>query len=241
MKSKIIIGIPILFLGLLVMGQTPTVQTPYGTSVDVWTQDEMGDDPDDRHVNDDLYDRYIDSGAVFFPTLPGGNSPYPSSTSKFNCHGYAWHMSWMGPTNEFDEPWNMTDLEAANYFNDPSFKSCAKADADVWWINGGTHSALATGNPDELKSKWGTGPLATHGIGDYDSPYPITSVTYYKECYREVSGFIPSDDTQYHCKVNVNGTTVFSNVDFEIEYEDWLLIEDSFLTGTGSTLYFHPE
>jgi len=236
MKTIFIISIFLVGIKTSVMCQN-TVETPYGTSVDVWTQSDMigwqRDTMDTRYAT-----AYPD--ATFHPTLP--DAPYdPSSSSKFNCHGYAWYMSWMGPTKEFDDPWNMTDTEAANYFNDPSFKSCAKADADIWWINGGTHSALATANTDELKSKWGVGPLATHGIEDDDSPYPITSVTYYKECYREVYGNYTSDDTLYHCKVNIFSVAVSNNVDLEIEYEDWLLIESDFSTGTGSTLYLHPE
>jgi len=239
MKSKYILSIFIVGISLSVLCQN-TVETPYGTSVVVWTQGEMGD-AEDRHNNDDLYDDYIDSGAVFHPTLPGGDNPYPSSTNKFNCHGYAWHMSWMGPAAEFDDPWNMTDLEAANYFNDPSFKSFLKADADIWLINGGTHSALATSNTDELKSKWGTGPLATHGIGDFDSPYPITSVTYYKECYKEIVGSYSSDIDVELCKAKYSSLQISSNVDVDIVYEDWVLIEDTFTIGAGATIYIYPD
>ena len=237
MKSKYILSVLISFMGLSVMGQY-TVETPWGTTVNVWTQDDQ--DPGDRdEMDDDYAGDYPD--AEFQPTLTTQNYPNLSSTSKFNCHGYAWYMYWFGDADEMDDPWNMNDTEAAKYFNDPSFKSCAIADADIWWINGGTHSALATDNANELKSKWGVGPLAIHGIENDDSPYPITSVTYYKKCYREVSGLFTSDITLNHCKVKFNSTTVFNYVDLEIEYEDWLLIEDNFLTGTGTTLYIHPD
>ena len=238
MKSIYIISILLFVMSLSVLGQY-TVETPWGSTVNVWTQDDQ--EPEDRdEMDDDYADEYPD--AEFHTTIPDlPNYPNLSSTSKFNCHGYAWHMYWLGSAHEFDAPWNMNDTEADNYFNDPSFKECAKANADIWWINGGTHSALATGTTDELLSKWGIGPMATHGIENDDSPYPITSVTYYKKCYREASGDYYSDITLDHCKVKFNNTNVHNYVDLEIEFEDWLIIEGTFTTGTGTTLYIHPD
>ncbi len=168
-------------------------------------------------MDDDYAGDYPD--AVLQTTIPDlPNYPNLSSTSKFNCHGYAWHMYWLGEDHEFDAPWNMNTSEATNYFtNAPSYKACSEAEADIWWINGGSHSALATETPGILLSKWGIGPLAIHGTGDLDSPYPIESVTYYKKCVYEATSAFDSDITLDHCKVQFNNTIVYNYVDLEIE------------------------
>lgn len=239
MKKKIIISILFLSLGLFVIGQT-TIYTPYGTSVSVTEPEDM---TSWARNNRDYYYRVTQNhpDAIFHVVWPDPPTYlYLSSTLKFNCHGYAWHMFWLGE-DELDEPYEMSDTEAANYFTDPSFKECTQSEADIWWINNGTHSAVATGDPDYLKSKWGDGPLATHEIDDqpYTVDYDFTH--FYRKCYREVTGNVPSDDTWYHCKVKLYDSNVNSNVDLTIEYEDWLLIESDFGTGSGSTLYLYPE
>lgn len=237
MKTKYIISILFLSLGLVVIGQT-TIYTPYGTSVSVTKPDDM--DSDDRDYWDDYYrNRHADPEFhVIWPDPP--LYPNLSSSMKFNCHGYAWHMYWFGEEYELNDPCVMSDTEAENYFNDPSFKECTKPDADIWWMNGGSHSAVATDRTDTLKSKWGIGPLATHHKDDH--PYtPVTSVIYYKECYKEIDGVYYSDISLELCKAKYTSLQINTNVDVEIEYEDWLLIESDFVTGTGSTLYLHPE
>jgi hypothetical protein len=55
-----------------------------------------------------------------------------------------------------------------------------------------------------LKSKWGDGPLATHEIDDQPYTVDYQNTNFYRKCYREVNGFITSDDILYHCKVTVN-------------------------------------
>jgi hypothetical protein len=236
MKNINIIGILLFVMSLSVLGQS-TVETPWGTSVIVWTQDDM---IYSQRIESDTEHARNYSGAQFHPTLPDPpNYPTPSSSSKFNCHGYAWYMYWRGTAQEFSAPWNMNDTEADNYFSDPSFKECTKAEADIWWINNGAHSALATGTTDLLKSKWGTGPLATHYKDN--QPTTISSVTYYKRCSYDVTGGIDTDITMDHCAVKFQNTNVLNYVDLEIEYEEAVLIEGTFTTGTGTTLNFHPD
>jgi len=238
MKLKFVISILILFTGLFAIGQS-TVQTPWGTSVTVYTQ---GDMTYLQRIQSDLDHADDYPNADFHPTLPNGNPSDPSSTSKFNCHGYAWHMFWLGRDDEFDAPWNMNQSEAEKYFNDPSYKACSLAEADIWWINNGSHSALATETTGELLSKWDTGPLATHGTGYNDFPSaPITSVTYYKKCSKAYSSIFTSDDTKYECAVKLENSGLAINVDLEIEYEEAVLIEGPFSTSTGATLYIYPD
>lgn len=243
MKTIYIISVLISFMGLFAMGQTPTIQTPWGSTVSVWTQEDM--DPEHRYLMDQLYSDYVDEGAVLLQTLPGDNNyPDVSSTLKFNCHGYAWYMYWLDPDDQFDAPWQINDTEADNYFNDPSFVECTAAEADILWISNGAHSALTTDDPDDLLSKWGDGPLAVHGKDQGESPWPITpstTVTYYKKCLYEVTGEVDADDYLELCGVKFNNTSVLNYVDLEIEYEEGVVIEGAFTTGTGATLYLHPD
>lgn len=228
-------------MALFAMGQT-TIYTPWGSAVSVSTpQDDMT--PYQRDQWDQAHSDYEDEGAQFHRTFYGdGTYPWPSSTSKFNCHGYAWFMYW--ETNPLSAPWNMDDSEAENYFDDPSFAECSEAEADILWINNGAHSALTTGDPDDLISKWATGPLATHGKGSLQSPWPPiapNTVIYYKKCYEEYSGIYYTDNTLNECSAQFENSGTYNYVDLEIEYEVAIRFEGIFSTGTGSTLYFHPD
>ncbi|MBT4360129.1 MAG: hypothetical protein HOD11_04080 [Candidatus Marinimicrobia bacterium] len=237
MKTKYIISILILSLSLVVIGQT-TIHTPWGTSVSVT-------EPDEGDLSGRLYWEDLRRGqwpnADYKTTWPVTGYPNLSSTFRFNCHGYAWHMFWFGEDYELDEPVKMEYTEAGNYFNDHSFKECTQAEADIWWINGGSHSAVATDNPAFLKSKWADGPLATHRIAE--SPYPpnMSYTTFYKKCLYESTGTIYTDNTMVHCAVRFDNTIVSNYVDLEIVYEEGVLIVGTFSTGTGATLYFHPD
>jgi hypothetical protein len=44
-----------------------------------------------------------------------------------------------------------------------------------------------------------------------------------------------------YCAINFKNTIVSSYVDLEVEYEKGIKIEGAFSTGTGATLYFHPD
>ena len=230
-----------MFMGLFAMGQD-SVQTPWGSTVSVWTQSDMI--PSQRKAMDDSL--AIDfPDAQFHPTLFGNKKhPYPSSSSKFNCHGYAWHMYWFGAGHDLDDPYNMHSYEAENYFDDPSFAECTESEADILWINDGAHSALTTDDPDDLLSKWATGPLATHGKGSLDSPWPPiypNTVTYYKKCAETYSTIFSVDTTMNECAVKIENSSISNYVDLEFEYEEGVLIEGTFTTGVGATLYIHPD
>lgn len=217
MKTRYLISVFLLFLGISVVGQTSsTVETPWGTTVNVWIPQNDMTLEQREDMDDSLAADFPD--ADFHPTLPNGNPSDPSSSSMFNCHGYAWFM--YHEEDEFDAPWNMLSTEAENYFNDPSFKECTKAEADIWWINNGSHSALATDRTDTLKSKWGTGPLATHDKDEH--PYaPNSSVTYYKKCSDTYNNWtFNDDDTMNECALKIESSSISNYVDLEIEYEE---------------------
>lgn len=220
-----------------IYGQSPTVQTPWGTTVNVFEQTEYT--PSTRDYWDSYYEN-LHPDADFHVTWPVYPSyPNLSSSSRFNCHGYAWHMFWFDPGDELDDPYNMNSSEAEKYFTDPSFKECSKSEADIWWINNGSHSAVATDTENILISKWGIGPLATHHKDDH--PYTSSTVTYYKKCFKEVTANYYSDITLEFCAVEFNNSSVSNNVDLEVEYEENLRIVGTFSTGTAATLSFHPD
>ena len=241
MKLIYILSILLFVTEISVCSQSTVVTryTPYGTDVavdSVWEDDT----PANRYNYDqNRASQYPD--AVFYstyPVIPGYSDL--SSTKLFNCHGYAWHITSGDPSvTDYSDPVVMGDSKASKYFNDPSYKECVKADADIWWINGGSHSALATSTTDYLKSKWDDGPLAFHHKDQ--SPYTINTVTYYKKCYVEYTGAFGVDDTMNECAVQFENSSISNNVDLEIEYEDFVIIEGTFTTGTGATLYIHPD
>jgi len=241
MRTKYIISILLLVMGLSVMSQT--VHTPWGTEVDVYEQDEQSSLF--RARSDMKHNSYVINGAIFHETWSDPPTyPFLSSSSTFNCHGYAWHMYWFGDGHDLDDPYNMHSYEAENYFDDPSFVECTESEADILWINDGAHSALTTDDPDELISKWATGPLATHGKGSLQSPWPPiapNTVIYYKKCYEEYSGIYYTDNTLNECSAQFENSGTSNYVDLEIEYEIAIRFEGIFSTGTGSTLYFHPD
>jgi len=237
MRYIFLISIILFVTGISVCGQNPTVKTPYGTEVDVYEQPEGTDG--DRYFIDSVRAIYYPS-AVFIPTYPSiPDYPDLSSTQTFNCHGYAWHMSKDDPLGEdLSDPYVMGPTDAETYFTDPSYKECVKADAQIWWINDGSHSALATSTVDYLKSKWDNGPLAYHHKNH--SPYTLNSVKYYKRCFYRLTGLFDVDYDEDHCKVELLDASVYNNVDLTIEYEDWVRINNDFSTGTGATLDIHP-
>lgn len=242
MKTIYIISILLLTMGFSVKGQY-TVETPWGSTVNVTyvaPQNEL--DLQSRlywdSVRKDAYPQ-----AIFQPTWPVTGYPNLSSTNRFNCHGYAWHMYWLGEDieDQLDEPYNMTLAEAENYFNDPSFTKCIQSEADIWWINGGAHSALATDVSTKLKSKWDIGPLATHLINDQPYEPVMEYTTFYKLCYQEYSLNFVVDETRSECAAQFENSSTSNNVDLEIEYEKAVRFIGTFNTGTGSTLYIHPD
>jgi len=209
-----------------------------GTEVSVWTQI---DDPDSIRNSYDVWYENNYPNVVFIPTyISIPDYPDLSSTYTFNCHGYAWYMC-IGEieNHSLSDPKMMADSEASKYFNDGSFKECSKSEADVWWINNGAHSALSTSTTDYLQSKWDAGPLVYHYKDD--SPYTLNSVKYYKRCFYRITEFFTSNQALEYCRVEFLNTHVDDYVEFNVEYEDWILINGPFSTGTGAKLDLYPQ
>jgi hypothetical protein len=83
-----------------------------------------------------------------------------SSTSKFNCHGYAWLRveqgvdRWIGYSRTTDE-----DI----YMSDGSYTQVSQETypGKVSWVSD-NHSAVTTSQQEVFISKWGEGPLVKH-------------------------------------------------------------------------------
>lgn len=87
-----------------------------------------------------------------------------SSSGRFNCHGYAWHMieggspRWIGYYVTTDEDIYMTDGSYIQVCNE-TFPG------KISWANG-DHSAITTSTPGRVTSKWNRFPLMTHNLSD---------------------------------------------------------------------------
>ncbi len=100
-----------------------------------------------------------------------------STTKKFNCHGYAWHVSdggsnrwigyYIGNTDEYIY-WNDGGYTEVGYEPYPGKVSYALSD----------HSAITTYQAGWFISKWGDKVLARHRWND--CPYPSAVLKYYK-------------------------------------------------------------
>ncbi len=214
------------------------VHTPYGNEVDA-TYVPVDANPSERHFLDSIR---ADSfpNAIFYPTYPDIPS-YPdlSSTYRFNCHGYAWHMTKGDYSIEdFTDPVVMVYEYAELYFtNDPSFKECEVSEANIWWINDGAHSALATSSENHLKSKWDNGPLAYHHKNE--SPYSISSVSFYKLCFKRLTKYYSSYEFEDCCKLELLNSYINDEGNVDIEFEDWVELTGTFTVEEGAELFIH--
>ena len=99
---------------------------------------------------------------------------------KYNCHGYAWHLSDNGDTVNIH---NVSDV--AKYYNGLDGAATFKRVSNPMkyskiYYNGGGHSAITdTNDPTQyVISKWGSGPLVRHLPND--CPYEGYTLEYYE-------------------------------------------------------------
>lgn len=131
------------------------VFTPKGSNVQAWIRTE------NTNSWRSYYDSYFATANRTYVYYFGGSY---SSSRRFNCHGYAWHMSeggnprWIGYTQTSDE-----DI----YMSDGSYvQVCSETyPGKVSWADG-DHSALTTSSPGVVLSKWNEYPLMYHNIND---------------------------------------------------------------------------
>ncbi|MCF6333839.1 MAG: T9SS type A sorting domain-containing protein [Draconibacterium sp.] len=172
------------------------VCTPKGTTVIAYITPE----------NSDYWRAYYDSvyalnypNAIQIPTYDGY-----SSTRRFNCHGYAWHIAdggsarWIGIGGDNDPEYT--------YWQDGSYTEATRTyPGKVNWSSG-DHSAITTEHRDTLISKWNEYPLMKHAWDD--SPYGTSSLKYYKLNF-SISGsdLVCNSNTTYSLSPTPGGTT----------------------------------
>jgi hypothetical protein len=164
-----------------------------------------------------------------------------SSTGRFNCHGFAWFMSEIAEGEGKDDPRIINNFGNFAYIEDEiSYKQVyTEEEADIVWWNTGDHSAITTATDYVWTSKWtSSGPLVTHSWNS--SPFGTSNLEYYKRCFYRESMDMSIDCTYEYCKVEFENSSILANVNIEIKYEDWVLIDGTFATNSGATLYIHP-
>ena len=156
---------------LLLSQQRADVKTPKGSNVIAYIPDEMSSG------NRAYWDSYFESA---YPNAEQINTygSY-SSSNKFNCHGYAWHMVESG-SNLNDPRWigyYYTTREDI-YMSDGSYVQVANEmyPGKVSWSSG-DHSAITTSQSGVFKSKWNKYPLFEHDWND--TPYGTNNLKYY--------------------------------------------------------------
>lgn len=129
---------------------------------------------------------------------------------RFNCHGYAWHISdggadrWIGYGYPYDN-----DPEYG-YWQDGSYIEATRTyPGKVNWSSG-DHSAITTEYRDTLISKWNVYPLMKHAWDD--SPYGTSNLKYYKLNF-SISGsdLVCNSNTTYSLSPTPGGTTNWTN------------------------------
>lgn len=202
MNKKISFGLLIsIFTYVLVEAQgyyPANVSTPNGSSVIAYIMDESSDE---TRASFDSYWNNIYPNNEMIKTYYNSNSTIKySSTRRFNCHGYAWHMSTL--SDLLNQPrWIGKDLYNTDehiYWNDNSYVEVANATYPgmiSWQGLDGDHSAITTNQQGIVISKWNEWPFMRHKLAD--SPFGSSGLKYYVR--------LKIDGPTYVCK-NTNFT-----------------------------------
>lgn len=99
-----------------------------------------------------------------------------SSTSKYNCHSFAWYNSSVNNTIWLNAQ-NAGTLQLSKYWTQDLYENCSSSVGEKAYYANGDHSANILDSGKYL-SKWGAGPLMEH---DYnDCPYTTTGIQFYR-------------------------------------------------------------
>lgn len=173
MRNRIKLLIVLQFIYVIAVGQDypSNVCTPKGSNVAAWIISSEYTDTLKYYWDTYYTNAYPD--AQFIKT----NGRY-STTQKFNCHSYAWHVSdggsnrWIGyfqgNTDEHIYWGDGSYIEISGYVPYPGKVSYASDD----------HSAITTSETGWFISKWGDKVLIKHRWND--CPYNSSSLKYYK-------------------------------------------------------------
>lgn len=123
---------------------------------------------------------------------------------KYNCHGYAWHISDGGDTVKIP---NVSDVE--KYFNGVNATYNQVSNITNFckvYYDGAEHSAIADSNDlSYVWSKWGNGPLVRHAPND--CPYNNFTKKYYTLIIAEQPTTIAKGCATNISALSINGAT----------------------------------
>jgi hypothetical protein len=170
MKTKILL---ILILSGLIsevnqmLAQSPvTIYTPKNSPLYEHTRPELLEPEDKEDISEEM-EYYYQQATEIDP---------PSSTTTFNCHAYAWHISEGGSTCTIAYYYGDTDESA--YWNDYSYIETTETYASKVSYLSDDHSAIQTSTQGIYRSKWGDYPIMQHAY-NY-GPYDYSSRKYYR-------------------------------------------------------------
>jgi hypothetical protein len=139
-----------------------TVKTPGGTNVSYTTPVEIWSDDDKDSLSNKFANDYPNASEQGFRT----------STSTYNCHSYAWHMTEGGQTCHIAIP-------SAYMTNDRYYTATLEKEASKIHYDSGNHSAVQTSTQGQYISKWGDKVLMRHARDYGASQYVMTDRDYY--------------------------------------------------------------
>lgn len=128
-----------------------------------------------------------------------------SSSTQYNCHSYAWHVSDQGNLVWIFSP--------ANYYSgaSPTYVSSTNTEDSlrkiVYDYDYGGHSAVSTNTENYVVSKWGPGPLVYHAINDWPWIGESQPDADYYEIDIDGSTSVNVGSTANETTINISGAT----------------------------------
>lgn len=222
MKNKSIITIVIcIFINLAqISAQLDSIQisTPKGLTFWAYEPPEIYDEEDKSD-----WSAYY---AYYYPGATEINPP--STTSTYNCHGYAWHKSeggspvWIG--------WYSTS-EEDRYWTDQSYVETNEASASKISYYNDDHSAIQTSTQGIYRSKWGNKVLMEHARDYGPEEYEMDYRKYYKlnpDINGSTSILCESQQRTFTSNTSISGS------DYSWHKSDSYL---TYVSGAGTTSY----
>lgn len=209
--KKLLLGM--FFQGIILLpmfaAQTVNIYTPNGTivEVDIISADE--------ELSEYMINYRLNEIATSFPNATIISNP----TMKYNCHGYAWHMSEGGDTCWIRMKTDYLNVEynLSSYWTDGSYVETTSDKAQKIYYKGGDHSAIK-GTNGKYISKWADGALVEHE--PTYCPYNSSSLVYYARpgCNYGILSVSPMTD---YIPLNTSrtfGNNTFTRTDFSYQW-----------------------
>lgn len=157
------------------------IYTPAGSPVSTWVIACEERTVEERKARDDFWEAFYENRIETINVYDN-----VSTTSKFNCHGYAWIRVEQGIDRWIGYRTDQEEEEAEHiYMMDGSYVEVPEGTypAKVYWPHEVDHSGVTTEVPGILISKWASGPLCRHHKDDCPYVYETRDLKYYaKNC-----------------------------------------------------------